>query len=279
MEDFHKHIERMLEPYRAIQKITEPMRLMQQNLQKAMTPILELQKTFEHIRKIYASIPKFENPLLEQLEAFQKLGERLKSYAENTPRYLLLIAQNGWFIELDCELNFPSEVVTEIQNKNIDGANDLMINYYSENLDRIFEELKQRHSDRTEILNQILFSYRNENYLVMIPSVLTQVDGICFDFTKKKFFIKEKDNKYLPEISSELEKSAGNFLSIYLSPLQNKTPIMVQEKDIYKFPCRLNRNEILHGVSIDYGSKINSLKVISLLKYISDLLIELDKKH
>lgn len=269
----------MLAPYRAIQKITEPMRLMQQNLQKAMAPIVEFQKTFEHIGKIYASIPKFENPLLEKLEIFQRIGESLKLYAENTPEYLLLIAQYGWFIELDSRLNFPSEVAFELHNENIDCANDLMKNYYSENIERIFEELKQRHSDRTELLNQILLSYRNENYLVMIPCVLAQVDGICFDFTRKKFFIKEKDNKYLPEISSELEKSSDNFLSIYLSPLQYQTPIMVREKDKYKFPCKLNRHEIIHGVSIDYGSKINSLKVISLLKYISDLLIELDKKH
>ncbi len=255
------------------------MRLMQQNLQKAMTPIIEFQKTFEHIEKIYASIHKFENPLLEKLEIFHRIGESLKSYAENTPEYLLLIAQNGWFIELDSRLNFPSEVAFEIINENVDNANDLMINYYSENIDRIFDELKQRHPDRIEILNQIQLSYRDENYLVMIPCVLAQVDGICFDFTRKKFFIKEKDNKYLPEISSELEKSAGNFLSIYLSPLQNQTPIMVRENDKYKFPCKLNRHEILHGVSIDYGSLINSLKVISLLKYISDLLTELDKNH
>ena len=93
---------------------------------------------------------------------------------------------------------------------------------------------------------------------------------------KENFFIKDK--RYLPQITSELEKSAETFLNLYLSPLQNQTPIMVREEDISNFPCKLNRHEILHGINADYGTEVNSLKVISLLKYISDLLTDLDEK-
>jgi hypothetical protein len=32
-----------------------------------------------------------------------------------TPEYLLLIAQNGWFIELDSELSLPSQIAFEIK--------------------------------------------------------------------------------------------------------------------------------------------------------------------
>lgn len=269
----------MMQPYRDIQKITEPIRQMQNDLNRTLEPIIKLQKSFENINKIYALIPKFENPLLEHLETFKRIGERLKEYAENTPQYLLLIAQNGWFIELDSELSFPSQVAYEFQNGDLDSANKLLIDYYSTNIDRVFNDLEERHPNRTEIIKQILVAHKEGNYLLLIPSVLTQIDGICFDFTKRKFFLKEKQNNYLPQISSELEKSADNFLSLFLSPLQNQTPIMVREIDIDKFPCRLNRHEILHGVNSEYGTEMNSLKVISLLKYLSDLLIEIDEKH
>lgn len=79
-------------------------------------------------------------------------------------------------MELESGLNFPSEVVFQIRNRNIEGANELMINYYLGNIDRIFEELKHRHPKRTELLNQILFSYKNENYLIVIPCILAQID-------------------------------------------------------------------------------------------------------
>ncbi|SFD41787.1 hypothetical protein [Algibacter pectinivorans] len=286
----------MMKPYREIEKMTEPIRKMQKQLsastlamQKAVEPalamqksleqpLLNFQKSFEHINKIYASIPKFENPILEHLDTFKEIGEKLKEYAERTPEYFLLIAQHGWFIDLESELNLPSRVAYELQDGELETANELLIEYYKENLEQIFQSLIKRHPNRKEILSQILNAYKNGSHSLLIPSVLTQVDGICFDFTKRKFFIKERKNKYLPQVTSELEKSAGNFLDLYLSPLQNQTPIMVQEKDISKFPCHLNRHEILHGINADYGTEINSLKVISLLKYISDLLTDLDRK-
>jgi len=288
-----------MKPYREIAKITEPMRKFQEQwaeqaraIQKAIEPTLELQKklaeplkdfqkSFENISKIYSSIPKFENPFLEHLETFKEIGERLKEYTKKTPEYFLLIAQHGWFIDLESELNFPSIVAHRIQEKKVDTANELLVNYYKTNVGRIFESLIKRHYNRIEILESIKKSYEEGNHILLIPAVLTQVDGICFDFTKKKFFIKEKKNekyKFLPEVIAELEKSAGNFLELYLSPLQNQTPIMAREQDVGMFPCKLNRHKVLHGISTDYGTEINSLKVISLLKYVSDLLTDLDNK-
>ena len=275
MEDLTKHIDQMMKPFRDIEKITKPMTEFQKSLEK---PLKDFQKSIEHINKIFASIPKFDNPILEHLDSFKEIGKCLKDYAEKTPEYLLLIAQNGWFIELDSELNLPSQIAYEIKRDSTENANKLLMEYYSSNLERIIENLIMRHPNREEILNQILESYKNGNHSVLIPCVLTQVDGICFDFTKKKFFIKEKNNKYLSQIASELEYSINSFLKLYLSPLQNQTPIMVREEDVSKFPCHLNRHRILHGTSTDYGTEINSLKVISLLKYISDLLTDLDRK-
>jgi len=296
LKEIAKHIEKMMKPYREIEKMTAPISRMQKQLsastlamRKALEPTLKLQKSlkqpllnfqksFEHINKIYSSIPKFENPILKHLDTFKDIGERLKKYAEKTPEHFLLIAEHGWFIDLESELSLPSRVAIKIQENELETANELLMDYYKTNLDRIFERLIIRHPNRKRILEQIKISFRAKNYDVLIPTVLTQVDGFCYDFTKRKFFIKERKNNYLPQVTSELEKSVGTFLDLYLSPLQNQTPIMVREKDISKFPCHLNRHEILHGISTEYGTEMNSLKVISLLKYISDLLTDLDEK-
>lgn len=294
MENLSKKIEQMIKPYLEIQKTYKPILKIENKVGEALLANLKgneqntaiqkslkeisstLHKSFENINKIYSSMPKFKNPIFENLETFKELGERLKEYTEKTPEYFLLIAQYGWFIDLDSELNFASKIVDRIQNAEIKKANELLVEYYKTNIDEIFKSLIKRHPNRKEIFEEILYSFKNDNHFTLIPTVLTQVDGICFDFTKKKFFI--KDNKYLPQVTSELEKVAGNFLVLYLSPLQNQTPIMVREQDIHKFNCHLNRHEILHGINTNYGIEINSLKVISLLKYISDLLTDLDNK-
>lgn len=296
MENLGKQIEQMIKPYLEIQKINEPVLKIQNKLGEALLANIKnieqnsaiqksleeisssLSKSFEHINKIYSTMPKFENPIVENLETFKGIGESLKEYAAKTPEYFLLIAKYGWYIDLESELNFASTIAYRIQNDEIEKANDLLVEYYKTNLDKIFKSLITRHPNRKEIFSQILSSFKSNHHYTLIPTVLTQVDGICFDFTKKKFFIKEKKNKYLPEVTSELEKIAGNFLDLYLSPLQNQTPIMVREQDIHMFNCHLNRHEILHGINTNYGILINSLKVISLLKYISDLLTDLDNR-
>lgn len=272
MDRLQKQIEKMLKPYVELQKSIEPAIRLQKSLEQ---PLKGIQKSFVNINDVYALVPKIYNPIYEYLDTFKEIGERLKDFKDNIPKHLLLIAQYGWFIEID-DMNLPSDVVAKINLGKIDEANEILVNYYKSNLDRIFESLITRHDDRKEILIQIFNCFKSENHYMLIPCVLSQVDGICYDFTKKKFFLKEKANNFLPQITSELEKSLGYFTDLYLSPIQNQTPIMAHEKDILKFPCHLNRHEILHGISTDYGTEINSLKVISLLKYLSDLLCEID---
>lgn len=253
-----------------IRKAIEPVKNLQKGIEIAVEPFVELQKTFENIYKIQSSalnlIPTYP-------ETFRILGERLKEYARNVPKFLLIIAEYGWFIEI-CEFNLPAKVVRMIEECDVDKADQILVEYYENNIDRIFDELCSRHPKRRDILTQIRKAFEEGNHFLLIPCVLSQVDGICFDFTKQKFFLSKN---HLPQISSIIEEITPKFLNIYLTPLMKNTPIRASEEEINKFPCHLNRHEILHGVNVSYGEKINSLKVISLLKYISDILILIDK--
>ena len=296
MNNITKHIEKITKPYRQIDKIINPIEKFQLQLpshafetQKKIESISKLNKqfgeysthlkeSFEQISKLLATIQKINNPLVQHLDAFKEIGEKLKEFIEKTPEYYLLIAQYGWFIDLESDLNLALRVAYKLQKNEIEVANELMISYYKENLSNIFKRLIERHPNRKEILSQIQNGYKNKYHSIIIPTILTQIDGICFDFTKRKFFIKERKNKFLPQVTSEIEKLADSFLNLYLSPIQNQTPIMVREKDISNFPCYLNRHEILHGINTDYGTEINSLRVISLLKYLSDILTELENQ-
>ncbi|MFZ6011518.1 MAG: hypothetical protein ACOYXT_14305 [Bacteroidota bacterium] len=125
MDDFARQIQKMLEPYRQIQKMLEPF----QRLEAQMRPFNDIQKALENIQKIYAPLRLLENPFQKQIEAFQQIGERLKLYAENTPKYLLVIARHGWFLDMDTELSFPSQIISEIEAGNIEEADQLLIEF------------------------------------------------------------------------------------------------------------------------------------------------------
>lgn len=276
MKELTEKINKILKPVHDFQRIIEPTR----RIQESMQPIIKMQKSLENIAKVYkAAIPKFEFPFKDYATTFKRIEERLKAHRENTPRYLLLIAEHGWFIDFDSEITFPHRIVNEIEEGNRENAEKILEEYYTSNLDRIGEELKGRHYERKDILHELIEGHKNGKFYLTIPTILSQVDGICFDFTEKKFFIKERKNNYLPQVTSELETLSESVVDLFLSPIKNQTPIMVREKDIQKYPCTLNRHEILHGVSKNYGTERNSLKCLSLLKYISDLLIETEKKN
>lgn len=88
MHNFASQIHKMLEPYRQSQKMVEPF----QKLQTQIKPLSDVQKALENIQRIYVPLKLLENPFQKQIDAFQQIRERLKLYAENTPKYLLIIA-------------------------------------------------------------------------------------------------------------------------------------------------------------------------------------------
>ncbi len=76
---------------------------------------------------------------------------------------------------------------------------------------------------------------------------------------------------YKPEIQESLMKTSNEIIQIILTPINDSTLINEHFDNLKKYPVRLNRHEILHGVDINYGTKLNSLKIISLVNYIDDI--------
>jgi hypothetical protein len=223
-------------------------------------------------------------------EAFESIGRSLNEYTQNISDNILLISRHGWFIDFVAPIDLPAKSFnlfnsSKIKERNklneckkLKEGNMLIERYYHENIDNIFETLKKRHKRRKLILDEILKGYKENNYRLIIPCIFSQIDGISNDFTKKAFFKKEAKNKYLPVITPLIEAQTEGFLKLYISPLQNQTPIMANEKELEDFPCQFNRHQVIHGSSVSYGNKTNSLKAISFLKYLSDILTSLKSK-
>ena len=274
-ELYYKFNEQMSGSYSKIQNAFKPITEFKSMMED---PIKNIRKPYERLKEIYRSSLVNEHPLKGILETIDKISKSLKEHTKDISGEILQIARYGWYLEMESYYDLPFKISRYLKENKVDEANKVLANYYKINLDRIFFTLGQRHPERKVIFKAIKKSFIDGNYFVLIPTVLSQVDGITFDFTKKIFFVKDKDNNYLPRVTSILEENLESHLHFYLSPLQNQTPIMAHEKELYKFPCKLNRHRIIHGRSIDYGTEINGLKIISFLKYMSDILSMLNDK-
>lgn len=210
--------------------------------------------------------------MLEENQRNKIVYQLNEYYAHNSK----VLAQYGWFIEMNPDA-YSSEMLTQKldEKKNIEAICKTVSDYYQTNLDKIIEEICDRHSQRNNLISvQIMNSYNQGDYELAIIGLLTQVDGICDDKLKQCFFIKNpKGNyKYLPRIVSDLMKIKNDFYKVFIAPILSDCPIFVSESKIDKYPSKLNRHRVLHGKDINYGSNENFLKTLSLLKYVSDIL-------
>jgi hypothetical protein len=284
-QDILNKLNAITEPYRRMEKLMEPIRKMQAATEhitrfhrQIETSFLAVRRNIEHLNDYHLKSPIFNSPLQEQFEKISRISNRIKEVIEKTPQALLLLAEYGWYLDYDSDFSLPIDLAELIESERIDELDKYLIEYYRDKFAEIIEELKNRHNQRADILNQVSISFNEKLYFVMIPCVLAQIDGIANDFTNKKFFLKDRNNSFLPQVTAEITRISEFTMESFLSPLTNQTPIIAHESILESFPVNLNRHTIMHGIDVNYGDEKNSLKCISLLKYLSDILTEIDNE-
>lgn len=267
------NIQEILAPFQQIKQITEQMQAFHTSFSKNLA---EINKSLVRLNSL--KLRALDYPFQDFYNQISYIGKLIKENCDKTPQSLLLLAQYGWYLDFNSEIWLPNKLSKLIEENDIEEVDEYLVDYYSSNLDRFFNELSDQYPQRKIIFDEILSSHKQKMFYVSIPCLLAQVDGICHDSTTKKFFLKVKKNNWLPEIAEEFSNISNSVVEMFLSPILNHTPINACESDLDKYPIHLNRHEILHGVDLTYGVEKNSLKCLSLLKYFSDLLSSIEKE-
>lgn len=226
----------------------------------------------EYIRNLILNLSKSAakaQPVLRQIAEF------FKYFVKNAPENLILLSKYGWYIDPDLT---PIEILTlgeYLKNGEQAKVDKSLSSYFRENLVSIWCNLSKNNPDRKELFNQASYCFDKKKYSATIVLLLTQVDGICYDRTKKLFFKNNqklaKKQIYKPEFEESIREGAKGLLELTLSPFSESTTINDNWNNNTDWPVRLNRHEIIHGIDIHYGNEINALKIISLTYYIDDI--------
>lgn len=295
-----KHIAPFAEMQQQLQKSLNPPYLkMQKQMQKSLLPILEAQKKLqESLRPLVAAsmqmtkladrvgIPKvltvdmsqFIQPAIEfrrQLEglispAFIKFVEFFKTLPERMRNALLILGMHGWFLDLEMSIPGIFELEQALEDGNVEDAEQALIEHYRKRLIDIEENIKTYYPRRARVLSSAFKAHRRGEYELSIPVLLAQTDGICQELINIQLFSK-KDKK--PATADYVESIAADvYRKVLLFPLIHSLPISASANERGTNFTDLNRHQVLHGESVDYGTEINSLKAISLLNYIAHTL-------
>lgn len=279
------------DPFRHIRKIMERQEFLNsivdkhQRVQRMVEPRMKFIDSTRHFDLINDSINKMRliesrisiiNPAIkEQADRLLRIQESIDRFNENLPGYLVSIANYGWYLDLQTDSNLSVRLANYIEDKELENVDNYLIEYYSSSFEIIITKLSANHPQRQKIFTEIKIAYENEYYNLAIPLILSQIDGVCYDYTKKLFFIKNKKhekNPYLPKVANELVVLNGEFFKAFLSPFFNDAPLFAREENLELFPTAFNRHRVLHGLDTDFGTKINCLKALSLLSYCDDVL-------
>lgn len=253
-----------------------------QQLIKTMEPILQSQmqpsKALENIsfgldtltQSLIANFRiDIENVISPALKNFI---ESIHLLPEHTQIALLTLGNHGWFFDLEMPLPFLWELENALNEGDINQAEAALVDYFRENLETIENRFVTKFPHRAKIINAAFSAHKRGEYELSIPVFLAQTDGICYEVVNQYLFMRVRGEKK-PSTAIYVDSIASDtFRHALLSPLSQPLPISASKKERSETFNELNRHQVMHGESWDYGTEINGLKSISLLNYVAQVL-------
>ncbi|CAE6867489.1 hypothetical protein R69658_07948 [Paraburkholderia aspalathi] len=181
----------------------------------------------------------------------------------------LAMSRYGWYVDLKMGVSKSGKFKAHVDGEREADAEALMVEHFGRRADSIRSELIAAYPARRAIFDAAFDAHANGQYLLSIPVFFAQVDGICTDVLRLVFFQRTGREKVI----ADLKGRAGSELAqAYLAPLDTDMPATMSLSSRGRGVSGLNRHTVLHGESVDYGTRENSLRAISLLNYISQSL-------
>jgi hypothetical protein len=181
------------------------------------------------------------------------------------------LAEHGWYLDFEIPFTELWKLQKAFEEGEIAQAENALIEYYDDQADEIEKYIIDKFPHREHIIRSAFKAHAGGEYNLSIPVFLSQTDGICKEVFDGYLFM--KDNKkpctalYLKKIAADAYKAA------IFSPLAVTTSIGASERERADDFTGLNRHMVLHGESLDYGTKTNSLKSLSLLNYVTQVFL------
>lgn len=205
-----------------------------------------------------------------------QIKEAWEIIKKEAPEGTVELSKYGWYLGYDSLPKTPVELSRKLKKGKTDEVDKFLCEFYEEELDNIENRIIDWNPNRGTIIKEAFENHRNKRYFSSIALLLTQIDGLCHDEYGEKFFASEKkiiqdEELRRPKIRKSILKEKGDSLNVFLVILDRVRGINVHTDKLSEFPVRLNRHEILHGMDYEYGTQLNSFKIISLLNFINDI--------
>jgi hypothetical protein len=183
------------------------------------------------------------------------------------------LAQRSWYPSLIMPAFDPRlfELVRHHRTAALDAH---MAAFAEAHLDEFVRRALSTFPDRASFFRDTFWAHRRRRYRLSIPVRLAQADGICDEILGVGLY-KRREGRLATTGAVEEYLPTGTLTAwvvTQLTPLQSPSGLhrpAWSAEDIP--PGSLSRHGVLHGVDLDYGTRINSLRAFMVVAYLSEL--------
>ncbi len=234
-----------------------------------------IQKSISAAIKSYLPEYKLLNEVKKTAESFYKtvletFHSAIKSKEENE-KYAAIMIKSNWPPVIDFAWDVPRMIIeayetTEFSEFRIELDNALLKFYDDEKIKEKLISWRDESflNDRIHILEEIINSFLNGKFFLVVPVMLIQIEGLLGDYFNHigrmtgndvTNYLQSIDGKYLGSMYDAVKKHLSDY--IYAN-FEWGSPIT----------SFLSRHTILHGADKNYGTKMNAIKSILLFDFL-----------
>jgi hypothetical protein len=259
------------QPFKTAVRNTMGLQGLAEEISNKLNPIIEFQTIISQRLKPLEMVMDSFCSIVDQLEktfapSIIRFNEVLDRVPVVTKEALLLMAENGWFVDPELTLDYFVDFLSAHEGGDIDEIETALVDFFEERCADIEKGIAERYPERVAVLKAAFNAHKNGQYSLSIPVFLAQADGISNQLMGKHYF-RHSERKDIARYVNEIVDAS--YEAVLLAPLREKSHFPISRPGNGKNVQHLNRHAILHGDFIDYGTRENSLKAISFLNYIA----------
>ena len=188
-----------------------------------------------------------------------------------------MAADRGWFLDLEMGISDLRQIARFFGEEDFDSVDSLLVDEYEGRLEEISVFVAGQFPHRNQIIRSVFKAHKEGMYELSVLGAFSQADGVCHEKLGENFFLRNRnDGKPKTAKASKVKDTLENqedIMAWFMVLLATGLPIHKSAKERIGKPDieSPNRHAIMHGECLDYGTKINSLKAISLLNYVCQM--------
>ena len=218
----------------------------------------------ETMRRWRNGLLAFKLAAIDDIAAKDDSEVRARLFEQESLRTL---AQHGWYPPSDkslVQLNIWADGLGDPDEDRSESARRIGFKIFREDAHKIKQTLVDQFPCRASILREAFDAHWDGRYNSSVLLFLVQADGICQEAICKSIYSSVTIIK-ASDLANHVQQ--GMLRALFMGLMWKDWPLTLSQTKRPDGFSELNRHQVVHGESTDYGTEENSLKAMSFLNF------------